>query len=205
MKQFNFPTDRVFTFTDAVFSIAITILVLEIGVPSRALIKKIGFMGALENLIPSFIGFFVSFMVIALYWKFYLSYSRYITQFDGKLFWYNIFLLLFVALLPFSTGFFVDSVFYLEPYLFYCGNLILLSFVQYLMLRLVLKRAKLKIDHLSSKWLRYRAFTTFLVWVMAFVLAFFFPFMARVCIVFIFVFQFFGKIYFRRKARKQLA
>ena len=154
---------------------------------------------ALQSLIPSFIGFFVSFIVIALYWKFYLLYSRYINSFDSRLFWYNTFMLLFIALLPFSTAFFVDGVLQIIPYSFYCANLVALSLVVYLMVRLIMKRAKLKVSSITIAWIRFRAFTTLLVWIVAFALSFNFPIMARVCIAFVFVIQGIGKLYYKRK------
>lgn len=157
---------------------------------------------ALQNLIPSFIGFFVSFVVIAMYWKFYLVFSRYINSFDNRLFWLNTFMLLFIALLPFSTAFFVDGVLKIIPYSFYCANLVLLSLMVYIMVRLVLKRAKLKVNTSTISWLRFRAFITLLVWIVAFALSFSYPIMARVSIVFIFIIQAFGKLYYNRKSKK---
>jgi len=200
LKTFNFPTARVFAFNDAVFSIAITLLVLDIAAPSQALIDQHGFWEALRFLTPNFIGFFISFWVIALYWKFYLLFSRYIDSFDNKLIWQNIFLLLFVVLLPFSTALFVDNVMDDGPYTFYCGNLILLSLFQLVMLQSVLKRAKLKVDKITRSWLRFRAVNTLFVWILAFALSFYFPIISRIAIALIFIVQFFGKLYFKRKA-----
>jgi len=201
VKKFTFPTSRVFAFNDAVFSIAITLLVLDIKVPSKVLIASVGFWEAMQNLIPNFIGFVVSFLVIALYWKFYLLFSRYIDVFDKKLIWHNIFLLLFVALLPFSTSLFVSSPLTDGPFTFYCINLILLSFFNLLMLKVVLRRARLKMDKITSQWLQFRAINTLIVWIIALILAYVLPQYARLSFILIFIFQFFGKIYFKRKIK----
>ena len=63
LKKYTFPKDRVFTFTDAVFSIAITLLVLDIEMPSYNEYAERGFSASLQYLVPDFIGFFVSFVL----------------------------------------------------------------------------------------------------------------------------------------------
>jgi len=156
---------------------------------------------SLSYRIPSFIGYFVSFLVIALYWKFYLQFSKYIKQYDEKLFWYNIFLLLFVALLPFSTAFFVANINIDHSILFYSGNLIMLSLFNYLMLKVVSKRLQLSVHKKEGRWLRYRAFTTLLVWILAFSLTFVSPWIAKLSFILIFVFQLVGKFYFRKYSK----
>jgi len=201
LKDYTFPKKRIFAFNDAVFSIAITLLVLEIDIPSAQLFKKTGTTGIFEYLIPDFIGFFVSFMVIALYWKFYLLYSRYIISFDNKLLQLNIYLLLCVALLPFSTGFFVENFDSIAPFTFYCGNLVLLGLFMYIMLRIVLKRAQLKIDPIDASYLKFRGLLAVIFWLVILALSLVAPMYARVGIFFIFIIQFFGKLYFKRKAR----
>ena len=157
---------------------------------------------SLRYLVPDFIGFFVSFMVIALYWKFYLLVSRYITVFDDALFRLNIFLLLSVVLLPFSTGFFVDYLDARGPFTFYCANLVLLGLVLYIMTRIVLKRAKIKIDPVDAEWLRFRGLWAVVFWLVFFVLSFFIGSILVLCIPSIFVVQFFAKLYYNRKKGK---
>ncbi|WP_394332837.1 TMEM175 family protein [Maribacter arcticus] len=70
-------------FYDAAFSIAMTHLVLEIDVPSSDELNQSDFLSVLSNRIPSFIGFLVSFIVIAIYWVSHLrvfSYVRHIKE-----------------------------------------------------------------------------------------------------------------------------
>lgn len=52
---------RVVSFTDAVFSIAVTLLVLEIVIPGYSEFSKYNTLEILQNRIPSFIGLIVSF------------------------------------------------------------------------------------------------------------------------------------------------
>ncbi|MEM6685815.1 MAG: TMEM175 family protein, partial [Bacteroidota bacterium] len=68
MEPIKFEKSRVVSFSDAVFSIAMTLLVLEVAIPNseEAMTQDLGQI--LENRIPSFIGLVVSFLVTALYW-----------------------------------------------------------------------------------------------------------------------------------------
>lgn len=85
MESIKLSKDRIEYFSDAVFAIAITLLIIEIEVPSGKELQEIGVLTALRHLIPNFSGFFVSFMVIALYWRSHLQNSTFIKSFDNKL------------------------------------------------------------------------------------------------------------------------
>ena len=203
LKKYTFPKERIFAFNDAVFSIAITLLVLEIAIPTSASIKERGVSLSFQLLTPDFIGFVVSFMVIALYWKFYLIYSRYIVSFDNKLLSLNIYILLLVALLPFSTGFFVEGIVFNGPFTFYCGNLVFLGLMMYIQLRIVLKRAKLQISKNDAGYLRFRAILAVVFWAIMMLLSFWFYSQKMVLAIFsIFIFQYLGKWYYERKSNK---
>src|SRR5436190_6795291 len=102
----KFPTDRVVYFSDAVFAIAITLLVIEIKIPTHEQIEVLGYAGVLNKLIPLFIGFFITFMVTVIFWRSHLSMFHQVKEIDNTLLWTNILLLMFVALLPFSSGFY---------------------------------------------------------------------------------------------------
>ena len=202
LKNYTFPKERIFGFTDAVFSIAITLLVLEISIPTFTSLKERGIELTFSYLVPDFIGFFISFMVIALYWKFYLIYSRYIQDFDNKLLTINTFMLLAVALLPFSTGFFVQGFDYVGPFTFYCGNLVFLGLMMLLQLRVVLKRAKLQIGKHDASYLIFRGWLAVLFWLVLMVLSFFISPYDKVAIPLIFVLQLLGKWHYNRKSSR---
>ncbi len=103
----EFQLERLILFSDAVFAIAITLLVIEIKIPEiHEDVSDKKLMASLGHLVPKFIGFIMSFMMIGLYWTVHHRMFGFVTSFDNKLLWLNLFFLFFVALMPFSTGFY---------------------------------------------------------------------------------------------------
>jgi uncharacterized membrane protein len=110
-KKETFQLERLAFFTDAVFAIAITLLILEIKVPeihaehsSDKLLWE-----SLLSMIPKFIGFLVSFYVIGIYWLAHQSMTRYMIRTSRKLLWNNLLFLLPIVLMPFTTDFLGES------------------------------------------------------------------------------------------------
>ena len=94
------PIGRLEAFSDGVFAIAITLLVLELHVPAGhgPLLK------ALEGEWPRYLGYFVSFAFIGGVWVAHSSLTRFIKAADADLMRLNLMLLLFVSFLPFTTA-----------------------------------------------------------------------------------------------------
>lgn len=94
------PTSRLEAFSDGVFAIAITLLVLELHVPTghEALLK------GLEHEWPRYLGYFVSFTFIGGVWIVHSNLSQFIKAADPDLMRLNLMLLLFVSFLPFTTA-----------------------------------------------------------------------------------------------------
>jgi uncharacterized membrane protein len=94
--------DRVLFFSDAVFAIAITLLAVELHVPSAA--AKITTGQELSNSKSSLISFGISFAVIALFWLGHHGIFRYITAIDRPLIMLNLIFLGTIAFLPYPTA-----------------------------------------------------------------------------------------------------
>jgi len=135
----EFQLERMILFSDAVFAIAITLLVIELKVPEieRAELTEGKLLQALAHLIPKFFGFIVSFMFIGIYWTVHHRMFGYVVNYTPKLLRLNLFFLFAVALMPFSTAFYSEYVMkhMLTPVIFYTGNIILLGFFNLLMWR----------------------------------------------------------------------
>ena len=92
--------DRVLFFSDAIFAIAITLLVLEIKVPGYE--NNPG--QEISHALPHIFAFGISFVVIGLFWMGHHSLSRYIAAFDRGLISINLLFLGIIAFLPYPTG-----------------------------------------------------------------------------------------------------
>ncbi|MBS1758682.1 MAG: DUF1211 domain-containing protein [Bacteroidetes bacterium] len=133
----GFQLERLVLFSDAVFAIAITILVIELkipDIPSNSVTDN-DLLVALAHLIPKFIGFLVSFLLIGQYWTVHHRLFGYATNYNSRLVWLNIFFLLSVALMPFSTGFYSEYVLsgVITPVVFYTLNIALIGLINYYM------------------------------------------------------------------------
>ena len=93
--------DRVVFFSDAVFAIAMTLLVVGIGIPN---VPDKGFEHALDGKIPEITSFFVSFVVIGYYW---LAHHRFIARLvavEQGFIMLNLVYLAAIAFMPFPTA-----------------------------------------------------------------------------------------------------
>ncbi len=99
--------ERIIFFSDAVFAIAITLLVIEIRVPELDdPVSEMRLLTAVFHLLPKFMGFVISFVIVGLYWTRHHFIFGHVINYTSRLLWLNLFLLLAIALMPFSTGLF---------------------------------------------------------------------------------------------------
>jgi uncharacterized membrane protein len=89
---------RVVAFTDAVFAIAMTLLVLTLEIPAG---EDLG--DELSERGHEFLAYFLSFAVLAHLWLAHHRFYGTVRSFDGRLVAMNLVYLAFVALLPFTT------------------------------------------------------------------------------------------------------
>ncbi|MEO5920002.1 MAG: TMEM175 family protein [Pseudolysinimonas sp.] len=102
-------TERIQFFSDAVFAIAMTLLVLEIRLPETG--SETGSdltWGDLAAIWPQVFAYALSFSIIGINWVTHHRKFLVITRFDGRLMVINLILLGFVALLPFPTSVLAD-------------------------------------------------------------------------------------------------
>ncbi|MBB5981233.1 TMEM175 family protein [Kribbella solani] len=99
-------TSRLEAFSDGVFAIAITLLVLELHAPVLAEGRQL--WPALLHEWPQFAAYLASFAVLGIMWVNHHSLFRQIERTDRGLMFLNLFLLLWVTLLPFPTSMFAE-------------------------------------------------------------------------------------------------
>jgi uncharacterized membrane protein len=98
-------TARVEAFSDGVMAIAITLLVLDLKVPSEAETAAAGsLIAALLERWPSYLAYLAAFVTIGIIWLNHRALVDKVRRFDATLHWLNLALLLGVATLPFPTA-----------------------------------------------------------------------------------------------------
>jgi uncharacterized membrane protein len=101
-------TQRLEAFSDGVFAIAITLLVLEVKVPGHDMVAAHGLAYALLAQWPSYLAYITSFVTILVMWvKHHLMFTL-IRKSDHLFLYLNGLLLFFVTFLPFPTAFLAE-------------------------------------------------------------------------------------------------
>jgi TMEM175 potassium channel family protein len=89
---------RLEAFSDGVIAILITIMVLELKVPSGS------DWAALRPILPTFLVYVLSFVVIGIYWTNHHHMLHVTERINGKILWANLHLLFWLSLVTFATG-----------------------------------------------------------------------------------------------------
>jgi uncharacterized membrane protein len=98
--------DRIKFFSDAVFAIAITLLILNVALPSGT--RQSDLAHELNSIWSEYAAFGFTFLLIGLRWLTHLIQFRYIRDYDMTLLALNLALLFVVAFLPFASGVLAD-------------------------------------------------------------------------------------------------
>ena len=98
-------TQRIELFSDAVFAILITLLILEVKVPFLADTSFPTVLGGLLRTAPHLLSFAFSFFALAVFWVNHHHFFHALGRADWVLLWHNMHLLFWLALVPFTTAF----------------------------------------------------------------------------------------------------
>ena len=141
--------ERLTFFSDAVFAIAMTLLVVEVKLPHlhHATGPELG--NALLVLIPNYIGFLVSFLVLGRFWLTHHEVMGLLRASNRRLTTVNLLLLLAVAFMPFPTAVISEYVQLRVGIGFYTGWLIVLGLVNRQLIRSIAASPELLDDGLT--------------------------------------------------------
>ena len=92
--------NRLEAFSDGVFAVAITLLILDVRFPADQPLT----WDTLRSLAPHLWAFALSFVIVGVYWVSHHNMLHFIKQVDRPLLWLNLTLLLVIVLIPFPAG-----------------------------------------------------------------------------------------------------
>lgn len=126
--------ERLSAFSDGVFAVLITVLVLELRPPEIPTFK------ALLELWPTWLSYAVSYLFIAIVWVNHHYLMRYATEANSRLLWFNFAHLFSMSLLPLSTAWMAISKLAPEPVAFYAAVFFLVNATYICLIRELVER-----------------------------------------------------------------
>jgi len=104
-KAMGFTVERVSALSDGVFAVAITLLVVSIAVPTiRGTVTNAKLAHGLAQIWPHFFSYFLSFVIIGMFWISHHALFTIIRRVDRTLIWLNMFYLLLIVFMPYPTN-----------------------------------------------------------------------------------------------------
>jgi len=183
-------TQRVEAFSDGVFAIAITLLILEIKIPDHDSLANRSLSTYLWGLWPKYFAYLFSFIIIGIFWANHHYIFKLYKRTDHTFNLLNVFFLMTISFLPFPTAIFGE---YIEDpthrntaVSFYALGLMLPSFAWLLMWLYASNRRRLIDERLTENFVRYltRVFiVSNLFYFLALLISFFNPIATIVLIV----------------------
>ena len=123
--------NRMEAFSDGVLAIVITIMVLELKVPHNPTLE------GLSELLPIFLSYVLSFIYVGIYWNNHHHMLQTVHKVNGAALWANLFLLFWLSLIPFASGWMGENHFATIPVALY-GICLLMCAIAYTILARVL-------------------------------------------------------------------
>lgn len=197
----RFQLERFILFTDAVFAIAITLLIIEIKVPHiEGVYADEKLAHALLHQIPEWIGFLVSFSIIGLFWNAHHRMFGYVRSYDKRLIFLNFLFLMSIVVMPFTSALYSSYISRDLPLFIYCFNTALTGLLQSL-LWLHITSGRRELSYFVSKRQRqhdlWRGAVVPFVFLLAALLSYVNPWVARSSFALVFVFQWIISRYYK--------
>lgn len=102
----SLSTKRIEMFSDGVFAIIVTLLVLDLKVPSLVQNASVSItIAALFNELPQFLSFAMSFVIVCIFWVNHHEFFSALRGADRQFLWLNNMLLFWLCFIPFPTAF----------------------------------------------------------------------------------------------------
>ena len=135
--------NRLEAFSDGVFAIVITLLILNIKLPQ---VQYDNLTDGLIAMLPNIGVYVLSFLLIGMYWVFHHYTFSFMKEADGVLLWLNIIFLLFISFIPFPTSLMGEYPFKTIPMVIYGANLLLANIIGFISLIYLNRNRQLATD-----------------------------------------------------------
>jgi TMEM175 potassium channel family protein len=162
--------ERLSAFSDGVFAVLITVLVLELRPPELPTFK------ALLLLWPTWLSYAVSYLFIAIVWSNHHHLMRYATEATPRLLWFNFAHLFSVSLLPLSTAWMAVSKLAPQPVAFYAAVFFLVNATYICLIwELIHRNPDIEVPSTVRRIMRFRSITTLCLFGMSALVALKYP------------------------------
>lgn len=143
---------RIQSLTDAVFAVAMTLLILEVRLPAGFDTVSLKAYFLTTTAIELFV-YAIGFITLGIFWIGSHFHHHHIKKTDRVSSWLNILFLMFICVIPFSIGFINKYKHTQEAIIFFCTNLILITLVNVVMLLYAWKKQYIK-EHFTKAHFR---------------------------------------------------
>src|SRR5437016_5731275 len=120
---------RLEAFSDGVIAILITIMVLELKVPSSAGLDD------LLSVLPALCDYVLSFVFLAIYWNNHHHMFQAVHKVNGSVLWANLHLLFWLSLVPFLTAWMARYLWAPWPIAIYGADLLMCAIAYFILTR----------------------------------------------------------------------
>ena len=122
--------ERLAALSDGIFAVAMTLLVLDLHVPSSDSVHgEGGFAKALCTLTPQIVTYLMSFLTLGIFWNGQQVQLNYLDRGDRHFTWIHLAFLFGITLMPFSTKLLSEFISNRGALLLYWGNILLLGVI----------------------------------------------------------------------------
>jgi uncharacterized membrane protein len=161
--------ERVSAFSDAVFAVLITVLVLDLRPPELPTFRS------LLLLWPTWLSYAVSYLFIAIVWINHHYLMRYATDATPRLLWFNFAHLFSMSLLPLSTAWMAASKLAPQPVAFYAAVFFLVNATYIALIWELIDRTPVKVSTTVRKIMHIRSIATLCLFGLAALVALKYP------------------------------
>lgn len=193
--------NRLESFVDAVFAVAITLLVLDLVVPALPH-SNVAIIAYLDSLLPKFVGYFLAFFLLAILLNIHNRQFKNLEYADQNLWWLNIVFLAFIVLVPFVTSIWTEYGDTTIGVLFFHFNMLISGLILYFIWAYAKNHKYLLRKDITSRTISiitYRNLAIPIASIIAIGLAFFTPILSNVAYALILLIIFITPVVIKKK------